>query len=438
MLRFAPSPTGDMHIGNLRVAILNYIVSKQKDEDFLIRIEDTDINRNIAGKDYDIRLICEKFSLTHNEMYYQSEHLNIHQELAIKLLKDKKAFICKCSDEELAIEKERCKKKRIAYRYNGVCEKLSEEDIKDIKKSDINFTIRLKKPTKSIINEDLIKGNISTAPNEIDSFIILKNDKKPTYNFACACDDMLSNISMIIRGEDHLTNTPKQMHIHKSLNYNSKIIYAHLPIILNEDKKKMSKRNSSSSVKELLKSGFIPDAIINYLILIGNGKIKKEIFNLNEAIALFNLKDISKKSPQFDIDKLKFINREHIKLIDNLELSKLFNFSDINIGKLAKLYLEEADTINELNEKILSIFKPKDLDVKWSENMKVIAKIIFNNKTYETLEELKINITKESNLKGKNLFKPLRILLTGKENGPELNKIYPLIKSYLLKIIILK
>ncbi|MBD3839003.1 MAG: glutamate--tRNA ligase [Epsilonproteobacteria bacterium] len=436
MLRFAPSPTGDMHIGNLRVAILNYIIAKQMGVEFLVRIEDTDKARNIEGKDEEIMQLLEKFALIKDSTYHQSEHLHIHQTFAIRLLEEKKAFVCICSDEELSQDRDDAKSKSVAYRYSGKCENLTHEDYQKLKNEKIPFVIRLKKPIEPIINHDIIKGDISTAPNEVDSFVILRTDGTPTYNFACASDDMISDISMIIRGEDHLSNTPKQIHIKNLLGYTQEVKYAHLPIILNDNGKKMSKRDKASSVKWLLMEGFIPDAIINYLILLGNSKTPKEIFTLPEAIEWFKLEDISKSSARFDIDKLRFINREHLKMMDERKLSTLFGFADANIGKLAKLYLEESSTIKELDEKLKSIFKAKDFSSnEWREQINTLREIIGSLDMIEDYNSFKNTISKMSGLKGKNLFKPLRLLLTGAEHGPELSEVYPFIKPYLLEII---
>ncbi|MBD3807917.1 MAG: glutamate--tRNA ligase, partial [Epsilonproteobacteria bacterium] len=321
MLRFAPSPTGDMHIGNLRVAIINYIVAMQNNTNFIVRIEDTDKERNIEGKDTEILQILEKFSLSYSQLFYQSKNLHIHQNLAIKLLEENKAFICTCTSDELELEREKAKQEGVAYRYSGKCANKTKAEIADIKKSNTPFVIRIKKPDNDISFTDLIKGNITTKPNEVDSFVILRNDGTPTYNFACSCDDMLTNIDVIIRGEDHLSNTPKQIHIKNSLGYDNETKYAHLPIILNNENKKMSKRDDASSVKWLLEQGFLPDAIINYLLLLGN-KTPTEVFRLPDAVSWFDLKNISKSPAKFDIDKLRFLNREHFKAMDDKIFSK--------------------------------------------------------------------------------------------------------------------
>jgi len=434
MLRFAPSPTGDMHIGSLRVALLNYLVSQQRYEPFIIRIEDTDKERNIEGKDTEIMQILEKFAIQHESVFHQSEHLHMHQTLAIRLLEEGKAFVCTCTPEQLEADRETAKSNRIDYRYSGQCFEVDKAEHARLKESGIPFVVRLKKPEQDIVNHDLIKGDIVTAPNEVDSFVILRADGTPTYNFACACDDMLSGVNFIIRGEDHLSNTPKQKHIKMQLGYEEETTYAHLPIILNTDGKKMSKRDDASSVKWMFEEGFIPDAIINYLLLLGNSKAPKEIFTLPEAIEWFKLENISRSPAKFDIDKLRFINREHLKMMDDKELSTLFGFADADIGKLAKIYLEEASTTKELESKIRAIFTAKNFECEWGEQMRIMEKLIQDAPMMNTFDEFKSYIMKESGLKGKNFFNPLRLLLTGAQHGPELSDIYPLIKSYLLEV----
>jgi len=414
MLRFAPSPTGDMHIGNLRVAIINYLISQQKNDQFLVRFEDIDSKRNIEGKDSEIMMFLEKFALKHNSVFHQSEHLNLYQTLALRLLKEKKAFICTCNSEN-----------KESTPYSGHCENLTQEDYETVKESGKPFVIRIKKPQQEINYHDIIKGEINTTPQEIDAFILLETDGLPTYNFACAADDMMSNIDFIIRQEKHLFNTPKQIHIKKELAYDKETQYAHLPDIINDQE---------TSIISLFEEGFIPDAILNYLLLIGNSKVPKEIFTLPDAIEWFELKNIVKSSLEFDMTKLRFINREHIKMMDNKQLSTLFDFADADIGKLAKLYLKECSTINELETKIRPIFKSKDFSGEFGNQMKIIENIIFDAPAFETLEELKKYITAESGLTDEMLNKPLRLLLTNSDNGPELSEIYTYIKAYILEV----
>jgi glutamyl-tRNA synthetase len=431
MLRFAPSPTGDMHIGNLRVAIFNYIVAKQRGERFIVRIEDTDKERNIEGKDREILEILQLFGLHADDVYYQSHNLTVHQHMAIKLLEARKAFACFCTPEELEAEREAAKASKKAYRYSGKCEVLSDAEVLANEKP---FTVRLKKPESAIEFHDLIKGNQSFAPDDIDSFVIMRADKTATYNFACAIDDMLHDISLVIRGEDHVSNTPKQIHIRNQLGYDKEIAYAHLPIILNTEGKKMSKRDDASSVKWLIEEGFLPEAIANYLILLGN-KTPQEVFTMEEAIAWFDLANLSKAAAKFDIDKLRFLNREHMKRMDSKELSRAFGFADAAIGELVKCYLEEGSTVKEIKPKIEAIFSAKPTDHEWKEQMESLRNALKEAPLFETFDELKSYLMKTTGLKGKNFFKPLRLLLTGAEHGPELSQLYPHLKSYLLEII---
>jgi len=432
LLRFAPSPTGDMHIGNLRVAVFNYIVSKQLKEDLIIRIEDTDKERNIEGKDKEILEILNLFSIEYKTVFYQSDNLKYHQKMALQLMTQKKAFACFCSDEKLEELREESIKKGIPFRYDGFCENLSDEAVLNV---NAPFTVRLKKPDHNIKFTDLLKGDFDYAPFDIDSFIILRQDKTPTYNYACSVDDMLMDISIVIRGEDHVSNTPKQIHIRDSLGYTKEIKYVHLPIILNaQTGKKMSKRDDASSVKWLIEQGFLPSAIANYLVLMGN-KTPTEIFTLEEAIEWFKIENISKSSAKFDIDKLRFINRKHIENLDDMRLSKILGFADSDIGKLGKLFLEEASTIKEIKEKIEPIFATKTTLEGFENEFKAIKECLQKAHYFDNYEDLKNYIVNETSLKGKSLFKPLRYILTGVENGPNLSDIYPLIKNYLGDII---
>ncbi|OCL86944.1 Glutamate--tRNA ligase [Aliarcobacter thereius] len=431
MLRFAPSPTGDMHIGNLRVAIFNYIVSKQLNEGLIIRIEDTDKARNIEGKDKEILEILALFSIDYKTVFYQSENIKYHQKMALQLMTQKKAFACFCSDDKLEELKEESIKKAIPFRYDNFCENLSDETVLN---TNAPFTVRLKKPDHNIKFKDLLKGEFDYAPFDIDSFIILRQDKSPTYNYACSVDDMLMDISMVIRGEDHISNTPKQIHIRESLGYTKEIKYVHLPIILNaQTGKKMSKRDDASSVKWLIEQGFLPSAIANYLVLMGN-KTPKEIFTLEEAISWFDIEAISKSGAKFDIDKLRFINRKHIEILDEMRLSKILGFADESIGKLAKLYLEEASTIKDIKEKLDNIFSIKTTLEGFENESTLIKELLQKAPYFEEYEDLKNYIVEQTQLKGKNLFKPLRYILTGVENGPNITDIYPFIKNYIGEI----
>lgn len=430
MYRFAPSPTGDMHIGNLRVALFNYICAKQSKEKFIIRIEDADKERNIEGKDQEILEILHLFNITYDEVLYQSDNLKFHRQLGSKLLMDGHAFSCFCTPEVLQSKREASHKAKQAYRYDGVCKHLSDEEVLN---NENPFVVRIKAPDEAITFTDLIKGDMKFEPENIDDFVILRIDKTPTYNFACAIDDMLHNIGMIIRGEEHLSDTPKQELIRHYLGFDQKVTYAHLPIILNDTGGKMSQQDDASSVKWLLEEGFLPSAIANYLILIGN-KTPTELFTLQEAEAWFDIKKISKAPSKFDMTKLRQLNRAHIKLLNPMELSKYLGYSSKDIGELAKVYLEEVSTINEIKAKIDTIFATKHTEgfKEEFETLKTAAKDL---PYFKEFDEFKAYLGEKSGLKGENFFKPLYILLTGAKSGPNLSDIYPHIKNYLGEII---
>lgn len=422
MLRFAPSPTEDMSIGQLRVALFNFIMSKKLNEKLLIRIEDTEKEKNIESKDKEILELLSLFSIDYESVVYQSESIKYHQKLAMQLMTQKKAFSCFCSDEKLNELKENAKKAKEPFVYDGFCEKLSNEAILEV---NAPFTVRIKKPEAKIQFTDLIKGEFEYSPFDVDSFIILRHDKSANSNYACGVDDMLYNISIVIREEKHLENTPKQIHIRNALGYTEEIKYLHLPAILN---------TQTTSVKHLIDEGFLPSAIANYLVLLGNNT-PTEIFTLEEAIEWFDIKGLSKEPVKFDIDKLKFINRKHLEKLDDLRLSKLLGFADTDIGKLAKVYLEEVSTLKEIKIKIDAIFSQKTSYKESEEEFIKIKKCLQKAQFFDDFDEFKKYITNETQLKDESLLKPLTYILTGNKNTLNLSTIYPLIKNYLGEIV---
>ena len=413
MLRFAPSPTGDMHIDNLRVAIINYLIAQQQNDTFLIRIQDIDKADNIEGKDTEIMQILEKFALKHDSVYHQSEHLHMHQTLAIKLLEQEKAFVCTCTPQELEGKTS----------YSGCCENKDKAEHAKLKESGDAFVIRLKKPQGSISYHDRIQGDITATAEEVDAFVILREDSTPSYDFASACDDMLSGISTVIRSESYLMHTPRQEHIKAELGYSEETLYSHLPSMEN-----------NVSLISLFEQGFVPDAIINYLLCLGNPNAPKEIFTLPDALEWFELETLT-STVCFDIEALRAINREHLMKVEDLELSKLFGFADADIGKLAKLYLQEFATIQELEVKIKAIFSPKDFEGTCGDEMKILAKAIYDAPMIDEYEAFTAYLTQTTGLKEESLLKPLSLLLTATEDEAALSAIYPLIKSYLLELV---
>ena len=422
MLRFAPSTTADITIEDLRVAIFNYIISKQQNEDLVIRFDDTDTKGNIEGKDKEIMEILNLFSIEYKGAVHQSDSLKYHQKIALQLMSQKKAFACFCSEDKLNELKQEAKDKEELFAYDGFCETLSDETVLN---TNAPFTVRIKKPELNIKFKDLIKDDFEYTPLEVDSFVILNQAKKPTYNYACAVDDMIMDISTVITSEENISNTPKQLHIRNLLSYTKEIKYIHLPKIENDNIK---------FVKELIEEGFLPSAIANYLVLLGN-ETPTEIFTLEDAISWFKIESISKNSIKFDIDKLKSINKKHLETMDDMRLSKILGFADSDIGKLGKLFLEEVSTIKQMKEKIDLIFALKTTYEGFEEEFTKVKECLQKAPFFDKFKELEEYIEKETNLKDANLEKPLRYILTGAYNGPDICDIYALTKNYLGEIV---
>jgi len=433
MLRFASSPTGELSIDTMRVALINYIISRQRAEQFIVRIEEADKEEHIEGKDQETLDLLKKFAIEQDQLFYQSDNLGRHQQFALSLLKQNKAFACICTPEKIEADKAYAKTHKEAYQYSDTCLHDQTNITARIAAENLPYNIRIKKPETPITFIDKIKGEIQTKPEEIDSFVILRAEGNPTHNFACACDDMLTDISIVIRGEDHLYNTPRQIHVKHALGYTAQTAYAHLPTLLNTEDKQRGKQDNTDSIKWLLEEGFLPDAIINYLLLIGN-KVPTEVFTLPDAITWFNLSSLSKSPAEFDIDILRFLNRQHLGAIKDKALSRLFGFADADIGKLLKLYLKEVDTINALEKKIKAVFGSKRSEGAWSEEMHTLSALIQEAPMLDDFDLFTHYLIDQSGFKGDKLLKPLRLLMTGAEHGPELSDIYPLIKPYITEI----
>ncbi len=413
MLRFAPSPTGDMHIGNLRVALFNYLVATQNGEDLMLRIEDIDKENIVEGKDTEIQDILGLFNIKYNQVLYQSEHKKFHRRMAIDLLQKKNAFNCFCSFEA----------KNRDTSYKGRCQELRPEEIID---NDAEFVIRLRKPDTNVEFSDLIEGGFSFTPDEVDSFVIMDKDKNPTYDFACSIDDMIADVSVVIRSQEYKSHTPKQIAIRHALGYDKNMKYAHVPEVLNTE---------SISVKSLLEEGFIPEAITNYLLSLGSST-PKEIFTFEEAKGWFDISKVSASPVHFDMDTLRFINREHLGLLDNKELSRYVGFADDEIGALAKLYLEEeVSTLKELRSKIEPVFAEKIIPDTYKKEVELLSNSIKSAPYFDKYADFERHVMNETNLSGDDFIIPLRVLLTGAENGVDIARVYSHVKNYLMEII---
>ena len=441
MLRFAPSPTGNMHIGNLRAAVFNYIIAKQRGEKFLLRIEDTDTSRNKEDSDKSIFALLNLFRLHWDKQFYQSENFPKHRHFAQMLLDKGLAFYCYCSEGFLEQKFNEAIAQKRPFRYQDEWAELEKE-------SNPNPAIRLRGSKERIVFEDIIKGEVSFEAEELDSFVIVRSNGVPTYNFACAIDDMLGDISLIVRGEDHVSNTPRQILVHRYLGYDKQIQYAHLPILLDEvTKKKLSKRHDHAAVNYYLERGFLPQAILNYLIGMGN-KTPCEIFTLQEALEWFKLENLAKSPVVVNFKRLRYINREHMKRLSESDFALLLETQDLRIGALGKLFLEEASTLNEVRDKIALIFTPKDIyklyeNQDFSKQCEVLFGMLREMLGAQECAKMSYGDFKnmamqKSNLKGKDFFKPLRILLTGEAHGLELEALFALIAHRLEDIITLK
>ncbi|ADG93379.1 glutamyl-tRNA synthetase [Arcobacter nitrofigilis DSM 7299] len=428
MLRFSQSLAEVMSLENLRVALFNYIVAKQLNEELLIRIEDLDKEKVIEGNDKVILELLTLFSIEHKAVVYQSENLKYHQKLTMQLMGSKKAFSCFCSDEKLEEISAKCKEEGKVISYDGFCETLSDETVLNC---NAPFTVRIKKPENTVEFTDLLKGNFSFQPSYVDSFIILKHDKTPTYNFACSVDDMLYDISTVIREEKHIENTAKQIYVRNQLNYTKRIDYIHTSSILNVNS---NKENDLNSVRYFIEQGFLPSAIANYLVLLGN-KTPSEIFTIEEAIEWFDIEKVSNDTVEFDVEKLKLINKKHIATLDEMRLSKILGFADTDIGKLGKLYLDEASTINEIKAKIDLIFSSKDSLKGFEDDFFDLKECLSSAPFMGDFNELEKYIIENTKLDDKSLSRNLRYLLTGTHTGPDLSAIYSLIKNYMGEIV---
>ncbi len=422
MLRFAPSPTGDLHIKDLRVALFNYIYSKQMGESFSIRIEDLETSHVVEDKDKEILGLLSLFGIEHETVTYQSESKKRHQLLALQLINTQRAFNCFCSKDKLQKEQEAAAASGNLYYYDGSCENLPAEQTID---NTNPFCVRIKKPLTTIEFSDKILGEQCFKPEDIGSFIVLNHDKLPTQIFASAVDDMISDISIIIEEQSQLADAPKEMAVRAALGYTKAIEYAHIPAMRTD--------NQIMSVKALIEQGILPVSIVNYLLGLGNN-MPKEIFDLREAVTFFDLNMIGKNQVVFDIKTLLEINKKHLFSMDDVELSRYVGFADADIGKAAKLFLQEASTTKELKSKIESIFCKKPETGELGSLVKQFKEIFKDAPHFNTFSDMKDYIMQNSGANEKDFPQALRLLLTGQTAGPDLEQLYMLIKNYIAEI----
>jgi len=451
--RFAPSPTGFMHVGNLRSAIFAYLVAKRYNGKFILRIEDTDQERYVEGAIEFIYNTCNLCGLIPDEgpftggnygPYIQSERLHIYQEYAHKLVKMGQAYYCFCAEERLEELRTKAEVLKVAFLYDGHCKNLSKEEIEQRIKSGEKYVIRQIMPKAGLsIYNDLVYGEMTFENKLLEDQILLKSDGFPTYNFANVIDDHLMEITHIIRGNEYLTSTPKYNHLYDAFGW-EKPIYIHLPMVVDYNLKKLSKRHGAASFMDLYNNGYLPEAIVNYLSLLGwSPETTEEIFSLEELIKIFDPSRINKSPAVYDVKKLNWVNSHYIKKLNLDELIKItlpplkekYDLSDKSekwIKHLIQIYRDHISYGKEIVE-VTDLFFKKDiilddecLEFINSDDSKKVVNSFYNNIkniTDWSIDNIvdAINKTKEvTGIKGKNLYMPIRIMVSGQMHGPEL------------------
>ena len=450
--RFAPSPTGYMHIGNLRTAIFEYLLAKKYNGSFILRIEDTDQERQVDGA---IEFIYKTLSLCGFKIdegpmndkgygpYIQSERKEIYKKYALELVEMGKAYYCFCTEDELEEMRKKAEMRKRPFHYDGRCSRLSKEKIKENLANNVPYVIRQKMPKTGVTEvDDIVYGKVKIDNSILDDQILLKSDGFPTYNFANVIDDYLMEITHVIRGKEYLDQTAKYNLLYEAFGW-EKPIYAHVAMVLGEDGNKLSKRNGDASFMDLYNVGYLPDAIVNYLCLLGwSPSINQEVFTLDELIKNFDENRISKSSSQYDIMKLRWFNAQYIKKMPDDEYLKWVkqyfkrNVSNKSIDWINKLLLIYKNHLNygeEINELTEHFFIDKiELNTEAKEFMEsdpIIGDVIksfrdevlnINEWNIENINNAINNVKNNLGVKGKLLYMPIRIKASGFMHGPEL------------------
>ena len=433
--RFAPSPTGTLHIGGVRTALFNYVYAKKHSGKFLVRIEDTDRERSTKEFERNILESLDSIGLSPDEKpINQSERGDVYQAAAQKIIDSEQAYYCNCSVERL--EKMRSEQQANGQKpqYDGKCRNLNLEKSNDT-------VLRLKTPLDGqIVVKDHVRGDIIFNNEELDDLIILRSDGSPTYHLCNVVDDYEQGVTTVIRGEDHISNTPRQIHIQNALDY-PKLEYAHLPLVLGADKKRLSKRHAATSLAEYKDEGYLDSAILNTLARLGWSRGDKEVFYLEDLIKDFEISEVQKAGAIFDLTKLDFLNSQHMANLSREEfitaINPFLNDHDININDHPKkdLLIESmrssSNTLKGVSKNLVCYFK--DID---SYDKKAIDKFIgssdkvindLKNKIVEldiweedSLDNLLLAYREEHELPIPKVNQPIRIALTGSTNSPSL------------------
>ncbi len=343
-VRFAPSPTGLFHVGSARTALFNFLFAQKNGGDFILRIEDTDRERSKREYEQDIMRSLDWMGISWDEgPYRQSEREDIYKKHLLHLLKEKKAYYCFCTKEELKDAKEQQRKRKEPPRYEGKCFSLSDLEREKLIKEGRGFVVRLRIPQGEVLEfNDQIKGKVKFNAKDIGGdFVIAKGDLSALYNFVCAVDDHEMEITHIIRGEDHLSNTPKQILVQRALNFNTPE-FAHMALTLGTDKSKLSKRHGAVSLGEYMEKGYLSESFVNFIALLGwHPGGEEEIYSLDEIIKKFSLKDCQKSGAVFDIKKLEYINGYYIRKMETGKLTNLCIPYLVSAGLISAEFEEE-------------------------------------------------------------------------------------------------
>ena len=451
-VRFAPSPTGYLHVGGLRTALYNYLFARKTNGNFILRIEDTDQNRYVEGAVENLINSLERVGLEYDEgpktggnygPYYQSKRTNLYKKYADKLLEAGVAYHCFCSKEELAELKSKQKEKGTVI--NCKCRNLSTKAAQQKISEEQSYTIRLKVPeTGEKVFYDKVRGKVTIPWNNIDDQILLKSDGFPTYHLANVVDDHLMKISHVIRGEEWLFSVPKHLFMYEALGWKPPK-FAHLPLLLNKDRSKLSKRQNDVAVEDYLNKGYLKEALINFIALLGwHPADDEELYDMQKLIKKFSLKRVTKAGAVFNVEKLDWLNGLYMR---NLKLDYIveaaapfFKQANIDISnknkfrKAIAVARRYATTLKELikhsemyyenpqiNAKDIKFVEKKSSQTMfefWIDNLKK-----YNNISEEFINKLIKDTSKQLKIKGKNLYLPLRLALIGKKHGPEIPEI---------------
>lgn len=455
-VRYAPSPTGHLHIGNARTALFNYLYAKHHDGDFLLRIEDTDIERNVEGGEESqleylkwLNIIPDESPQNPNPKYApyrQMERLDIYRKYVDKLIADKHAYKCFCTSEELDADYARQKAEGIvSTRYNRKCLHLSDEEIKAKEAANIPYMIRLRVPDNETYTfEDMIRDEVVFESKDIGDWVILKRNGIPTYNFAVVIDDHLMDITHVFRGEEHLSNTPRQIMVYNMLGFEVPT-FGHMTLIVNSEGKKLSKRDNQimQFMSQYKEAGYLSDAMVNFMALLGwSPKGEAEIFSHDELIKAFDSDRLSKSPSTFDQDKLIWMNNRYIQKLDNETYYNLvlpFIVDNYDTKEKSEAWLKSLVDIyqKQLNygSEIVELVKPFFSEFSISEaaekvynepSTKIVKAELLNqiesieNWNSDNIKKAIKNVQKATNIKGRPLFMGARVLVTGLDHGPDL------------------